>query len=184
MIFADCSYGLSYAAFHFGNLQHATSIGPCDSLEVSVSVSNTAKIAASEVVQVYLQWSGATAPTADLQLVGFSKVHVPAGGEVVASVTLLPRHFAVLTGASTDSSLFLDCGSVVDKEGCHDNETHHATPPTWEVQPLSFTLHVGGQQPAVAGAAGTRAPSNVLQSSVKITGEATPLSQCPGGTPS
>eukprot|EP01046_Picozoa_sp_COSAG06_P108317 COSAG06_NODE_54718_length_293_cov_0.793814_1_plen_97_part_11 len=96
------------------------SIAPCDSLEVSVTVSNTAQIAASEVVQVYLQWLGASAPTPELQLVGFTKVLVPAGGEITASVTLLPRHFAVLTGASTDSSLFLDCASTVDKEGCHD----------------------------------------------------------------
>jgi hypothetical protein len=175
------SYGLSYAAFHFGSLQHDTSIGPCDTLEISVSVFNVAKIAASEVVQVYLQWSSASTPTPDLQLVGFTKVHVPAGEKVAASVTLLPRHFAVLTGASVDSSLFLDCGSTVDKEGCHDNTTHRATPPTWEVQPLSFTLYVGGQQPAVAGAVGTRAPSNVLQSSLEIIGKATPLSQCPGG---
>jgi hypothetical protein len=177
-------FGLSYATFAFSHLKHAASIAPCDPLEVAVTVSNTAKIAASEVVQVYLQWEGASAPTPELQLVGFTKVLVAAGGETTASVVLLPRHFAVLTGASTDRSSFLDCASTVDKEGCHDNMTHHATPPVWEVQPLTFTLYAGGQQPALAGAARTRAPSNVLKSSVKITGEVTPLSQCPGGTPS
>lgn len=179
-----CRFGLSYAAFRFSKLQHAASIAPCESLEVSVTVSNTAKIAASEVVQVYIQWLGASMPTPELQLVGFTKVLVPASGQIVASVTLLPRHFAVLTGASTHSSLFLDCASTVDKEGCHDNTTHRATLPTWEVQPLFFNLYVGGQQPAVAGVVGARAPSNVLQSSVKITGQVTPLSQCSTGTPS
>ena len=99
-------------------------------------------------------------------------------------MALLPRHFAVLRNASTTSSAFLDCASTVDKEGCHDKPTHRATPPTWEVQPLPFKLYVGGQQPALAGAAKARAPSNVLESSVRIAGEATPLSQCPGGTPS
>ena len=182
--YVDCRFGLSYATFHFSTIQHATSIAPCESLEVSVAVSNTANVAASEVVQVYVQWSGASVPTPELQLVGFTKVLVPAGGKIVASVTLLPRHFAVLVGASTDSSLFLDCASTVDKEGCHDNVTHTATPPTWEVHPLSLTLYVGGQQPAVAGAAGTRAPSNVLRSTVKITGQATPLLHCTSGTPS
>ena len=177
-------YGLSYASFEFSALNHAPSIAPCDPLEISVTVSNTAKVAASEVVQVYLQWHGASAPTPELQLVGFTKVHVPAGGATTATVALLPRHFAVLRNASTTSSAFLDCASTVDKEGCHDNETHRATPPTWEVQPLPFKLYVGGQQPALAGAAKARAPSNVLESSVRIAGEATPLSQCPGGTPS
>ena len=56
-------YGLSYASFEFSALKHAPSIAPCDPLEISNTVSNTAKVAASEVVQVYLQWHGASAPT-------------------------------------------------------------------------------------------------------------------------
>ena len=122
-------------------------------------------------------------PTPQLQLVGFAKVLVAAGGEATASVTLLPRHFAVLVGASTTSSLFLDCSSTVDREGCHDNTTTHPTPPKWQEHPMTLTLWVGGQQPALGGA-GTRAPSNVLKSTFEVTGGVTPLTQCAGGTPS
>lgn len=176
-------YGLSYGSFEYSGLKHVARVGPCGSIDVTVTVANSAEVAAPEVVQVFLQWGSTAAPTPELQLVGFEKVWVAAGGEATATVTLLPRHFAVLVGASTTSSSFLDCPSgVATKEGC--NATLHATPPTWEVQPLTLTLHVGGQQPALGAAAGARAPSNVLTSTVTVTGAKTPLAQCPGGTPS
>ena len=165
-------------------MKHAASIESCHSLDVTVTVTNSAKVAASEVVQVYIRWGSTTAPTPELQLVGFDKVLVPAGGEATATVTLLPRHFAVLVGASTTRSSFLDCpGRKAGKEGC--NTTLHATPPAWEVHPMTMTmtitLHVGGQQPdLLVRPAGARAPSNVLESRFEVKGEKTALTTCSG----
>ena len=176
-------YGLSYTGFVFSNLRHPAAIGACDSLNLTVTVGSARlagqarAVAASEVVQVYLSWDDAPVPTPAIQLVGFDKVSVPADGEVEVGITLLPRHFAVLAGAATDRSLFLDP---------EDGNTTHPTAPTWEVAPGQFTLWVGGQQPALnTGAAGTRSPTNVLKSSFAVTGgAAVPLTTCPGGTPS
>ena len=48
-------YGLSYAAFKFSALKHAASVEPCGTIDISVTVGNSAQVAAAEVVQVYLQ---------------------------------------------------------------------------------------------------------------------------------
>jgi beta-glucosidase len=176
-------FGLSYASFKYSALTHAVSVGPCVALEISVTVTNLAKTAAPEIVQAYLQWEkGTVAP--QLQLVAFEKILVAAQGEVTVKLTLLPRHFAVLVGASTTTSSFLDCPSgIPTKEGCNTTSTH-PTPPRWEVQPMTMKLWVGGQQPALRGNEGARAPSNVLKSTFQVTGDRTPLVTCPGGTPS
>ena len=161
-------------------------IQPCDSLNITVAVSSSrlagqaAAVDAAEVVQVYLSWDDAPVPTAAIQLVGFAKVLVPAGGQAQVTITLLPRHYAVLAGASTNRSVFLDVA---------DENTTNPVAPRWEVAPGSFTLWVGGQQPRLnTGDEGARSPSNVLKSSFTVAstaaGGAVPLSTCPGGTPS
>ena len=177
-------YGLSYAAFTYSGLSHAATIGPCDVLNVTVTVANTQLAAqqrsfdASEVVQVYLAWDDAPVATPVVQLVGFDKVAVPAGGAATVTIALLPRHFAVLMNAATNQSLFLDPGF---------RDQANPSPPSWQVSPGSFTLWVGGQQPSTnTGATGARSGTNVLKSSFKVVGGAgpVPVTTCPGGTPS
>lgn len=190
-------------------LPTVSTLGPCETLNLTVTVENTGTTDSSEVVQVYLQWDAAATaaagtPTPLLQLVDFDKVHVPAGGKVVVTLSIPPRQFAVLSGASTNSSLFLDPlstrsnGSVTgDGSGGANNGSSggdsgggggRAKPamPVWVVAPQTFAVWVGGQQPSLAGAAtGARAPSNVLQSSFIVQGPAnTPLDACGGGSPS
>ena len=108
--------------------------------------------------------------TPSLQLVAFSKVFVPAGGRVTAFLRVDPRNFAVLRGASTVESVFLD-----------DNVTQGVSFPEWKVVPQNITIFVGGQQPdLVPGAA--RAPSNVIESFFVVSGKEIPVESCGGGS--
>eukprot|EP00041_Stephanoeca_diplocostata_P025295 m.658872 g.658872 ORF g.658872 m.658872 type:complete len:255 (+) comp22720_c1_seq21:211-975(+) len=170
-------YGLSYGDFTYSHLQHESTVGACDTVHISVTVTNSGQMRASEAVQVYIQWDDAPSPTPALQLVAFTKVAVDAGASVVVtSLAIPPRAFAVLTHAATNSSQFLD----QDKAG------QVPVAPTWVVAPVRVSLWVGGQQPATAGAAtAARAPSNVLASTFTITHPTTiPLDQCGDGVPS
>ena len=147
-------FGLSYMGFTYSDLSHAAAVSACEALVINVTVTSS-KLAeqadvyhTSEIVQVYLSWtelgggrvdSGVRIRTPELQLVAFEKVAVPAGGTVTVAMTLLPRHFAVLTGAATNASHFLD--------KAFENVSHPVAP-VWKVMPGAFTLYVGGQQPS------------------------------------
>eukprot|EP00041_Stephanoeca_diplocostata_P025297 m.658594 g.658594 ORF g.658594 m.658594 type:complete len:1066 (+) comp22720_c1_seq7:113-3310(+) len=100
-------YGLSYGDFTYSHLQHESTVGACDTVHISVTVTNSGQMRASEAVQVYIQWDDAPSPTPALQLVAFTKVAVDAGASVVVtSLAIPPRAFAVLTHAATNSSQF------------------------------------------------------------------------------
>jgi beta-glucosidase-like glycosyl hydrolase len=168
-------YGLSYASFEYSKLQispYVFDAKSCSNVTASVTVKNTGEIDASEVVMLFVRWAqNGGFVAADLQLAGFDKVLIKAGQSVTVSLVLQPRHYAVLTNAATDKSLFLDDAYSFN----HDPPT-----PTWMVQPQAMKLFVGGQQPNQA----VTADSNVLLSSFSITGSPSPLSQCDGGEPS
>ena len=119
---------------------------------------------------LFVQWTGAfDVPT--LQLAGFDKIAVKAGESTSASITLQPRHYAVLTGAATDRSTFLDDAYSFN---------HDPAFPTWSIEAQTVRVYVGGQQPNQT-ATGT---SNVLESSFDISGPSTALAGCAGGEPS
>ncbi|MGZ9584325.1 glycoside hydrolase family 3 N-terminal domain-containing protein [Paenibacillus marinisediminis] len=76
-------YGLSYTQFAYSDLEISrASMGPADSCQVSVKVTNTGKVAGKEVVQLYVTdlFSSVTRPERELK--GFKKVHIEAGETV------------------------------------------------------------------------------------------------------
>lgn len=168
-------YGLSYASFEYSKLQispQTFDAKSCSNVTASVTVKNTGELDASEVVMLFVRWAqNGGFVAADLQLAGFDKVLIKAGQSVIVSLILQPRHYAVLTNAATDKSLFLDDAY---------SSNHDPPTPTWMVQPQAIQVFVGGQQPAQT----VTANSNVLQSSFSITGSPSPLSRCGGGEPS
>jgi beta-glucosidase len=168
-------FGLSYSSFEYQNVKispETFAASSCSDVTVAVTVRNTGTVDASEVVMVFVRWGETDAfPTADLQLAGFDKVLIKAGQSVDVTITLQPRHYAVLLHAATDKSLFLDDAYSFD----HDPPT-----PTWSIEPQTMTVFVGGQQPNQT----ITANSNVLQSTFGITGASSPLAPCAGGEPS
>ena len=70
-------YGLSYTKFEYSKLAlSATSIKPCDSLNVTVSVQNTGQVSGDEVIQVYVEPPKLSGKPfiPNIQLVGFERV--------------------------------------------------------------------------------------------------------------
>lgn len=82
-------YGLSYTTFAYDNLRlSANEIVPGDTLEITVSVTNTGSVDGEEVVQLYVRdmMGSVTRPLKELK--GFRKVAIPAGQSVDVAFSL------------------------------------------------------------------------------------------------
>jgi beta-glucosidase len=111
-------YGLSYTTFSYSDISLPTStINAGDSLDASVTVTNTGKVAGDEVVQLYLKLPDvAGAPIRALR--GFQRVHLEPSASQKVEFHLSPR----------DLSMVTDLGDIIVAEG-------------------KYTLSVGGGQP-------------------------------------
>lgn len=91
-------YGLSYSSFDYSNLT-VTDNGD-RTYTVSVDVENTSSITGKETVQIYVQKPYTAKDIANgvekasVELIGFTKVEVPAGEKVTATVTVDEKYFA------------------------------------------------------------------------------------------
>lgn len=83
-------HGLSYAAFAYGPVRVPACMVVGETVTVSVDVTNTSRIDADEVVQLYIhqRYGAATRPVRELK--GFRRVHVPAGQTVTVKLPLGP----------------------------------------------------------------------------------------------
>jgi beta-glucosidase len=90
-------YGLSYSSFSYANMGFDTKTpGATDDLTVIADVKNTGKIAADEVVQVYVSHPGIEdAPVR--ALAGFRRVHLEAGASQRVRITIPNRQLSVVT---------------------------------------------------------------------------------------
>ena len=85
-------YGLSYGKFEYGELQLSTKIiTPSTEIEVSVQVTNTGKMKAREVVQMYLKDEIGTVTRPDKELKGFKKIELAAGETKTVTFTISPE---------------------------------------------------------------------------------------------
>jgi beta-glucosidase len=92
-------YGLSYTTFNYTNLTlPQAAINPGDSLNASVTVTNTGKVAGDEVVQLYLKFPDV--PGAPIRaLRGFQRVHLEPGASQKVDFRLKPRDLSMVTEA-------------------------------------------------------------------------------------
>jgi beta-glucosidase len=112
-------HGLSFTSFAYSNLQlSATEIEPDGMLTVSVDVKNTGKRAGGEVVQMYVTDVAASVPVPIRQLLGFERLHLPAGASATVSFALHARQLVIID----------DSGQPI-------------------VEPGEFQIAVGGRQP-------------------------------------
>ncbi|NDW08553.1 beta-glucosidase BglX [Dysgonomonas sp. 520] len=88
-------YGLSYTTFEYKNLKISKSeIGKTEFLTVSCTVTNTGKIKATEVVQLYIRdmYASITRPVKELK--DFSRICLDAGETKEVSFTLSPEQLS------------------------------------------------------------------------------------------
>jgi beta-glucosidase len=82
-------FGLSYTTFTYDNLRLNTNkIGPQETLEVLVDVTNTGERAGREIVQMYVRDVQSRLHRPDKELKGFAKVQLEPGERKTVSLTL------------------------------------------------------------------------------------------------
>jgi beta-glucosidase len=93
-------FGLSYTTFQYSNLKlSAMRIGPDQSVEVFVDVTNTGKLAGDEVVQLYVSDVECSVPVPRLHLEGFERIHLLPGQTRSVCFTLRPGQLAAYDDA-------------------------------------------------------------------------------------
>lgn len=100
-------YGLTYSSFSYSDL---STKDVKEGIEVSFSITNTGKVKASEVAQVYITALDPAIPKADLELKGFEKVFLGPGKSQRVTV-FLPReafsHYDVVSHSwVSDSGIY------------------------------------------------------------------------------
>ena len=93
-------FGLSYSTFEYSNLEIPEDADTGDSIQVTVKVKNTGKMAGEEVAQLYLKnltfqnWSPI------ISLKGFERIFLDPGEEKMLVFALNPRDFSIINEAS------------------------------------------------------------------------------------
>jgi beta-glucosidase len=96
-------HGLSYTSFAYSNLAvNREKMTDNDTLEVTVTVENTGKVAGSEVVQLYMAHQTPVVVCAPQELKGFAKVALAPGEQKTVTLTLNRRSFAYYDVAAAD----------------------------------------------------------------------------------
>ena len=90
-------FGLSYANFSYEDAKAAqASISKTDTVAVEVTVTNTGKMKADEVVQLYISDLEASVRTPNFQLVGVKRVTLEPGASKEIKLQLTPKDFQLV----------------------------------------------------------------------------------------
>ena len=147
--------GQSYSTFTTRKLStsaSAVTTTSCSVVNVSVEVTNTGQVAGDEVTQLYIQRNGTSAEAPHLALAAFARTHIAAGETATVVLPLRPAALA-----------------VVEPRGRQG----------WQLQPCTVTLFVGGRQPS-APAPDNNPADTVQVGTLRVSGAASPLGNCPG----
>ncbi len=90
-------YGLSYADFVYTDMQVSKVLKAGKPVNLSVKVKNLSKIAADEVVQVYVSDKVASVEVPIRRLAGFTRINLKPGEERLVEFTLAPEAFSLVT---------------------------------------------------------------------------------------
>ena len=134
-------FGLSYTEFAYSNLSLASaSVGPCETLQLSIDVMNTGLVDSDEVVQCYVKQPHASVPVPKVRLAAFARIHLKSGEKQTVSMSIAPNtHTAVLT-SPIGEAVYTAASSVVVEAG-------------------TFEVYCGGGQPDYA---------DTMQASVQV----------------
>lgn len=87
-------YGLSYTTFEYSNLKADAEVPTSNQyVNLSFEVKNTGKIAADEIVQIYLSPTSSEQPLRPIQLQGFARVSLKPGESKTVQVKLQTEQF-------------------------------------------------------------------------------------------
>ena len=143
--------GLSYTTFEYSQLSAPAKAAACDTLKVSVSVSNTGDAVSDEVVQLYVATPNSSVPSPRLRLAAFERVAaIQPGRSVTVTLSVAPSaHAVVMPPDPTDPS------SSVYTDSRH-------------VEAGQLEIYVGGSQPKPSG--GTLHATTTITTSSMLRG--------------
>ncbi|MEN6595491.1 MAG: glycoside hydrolase family 3 C-terminal domain-containing protein [Clostridiaceae bacterium] len=96
-------YGLSYSSFAYSNLRlSGKTLNNGETLEVSCDVTNTGRVAASEIVQLYVSHRSDVMMSVSQELKGFEKVALTPGETKTITFTLTRRDLSYFSVAASD----------------------------------------------------------------------------------
>ena len=110
-------HGLSYTIFEYSNLKLSKSrIKSGESMDVTVDLMNTGKLAGDEVVQLYITDVESSVPVPNLHLEGFRRVHLLPGEKKAVEFTVRPEQMIVF---DEDGQAFIEPGNFrISVGGC------------------------------------------------------------------
>ena len=111
--------GMSYTTFKYDNMVvDKKTISSCDTVTVSIDVTNTGTMDSDEVVQCYVKQPHASVPVPQVRLVGFSRINLKIGEKKTVVVDIEPKsHTAVLKGDVVGEEIYTAGDSVVVEKG-------------------------------------------------------------------
>lgn len=117
-------HGLSYGNFKYSDITLSSSeITPSSEITASVTVTNTGKVKAKEVIQMYLKDEIGSVTRPDKELKGFQKIEFAAGESKTVSFTITPKMLE-FTGISMEK--VLEAGDYRVKIGTSSKENVEA----------------------------------------------------------
>jgi beta-glucosidase len=138
-------YGLSYTSFRYSNLSIPEKVVAGNNIKVSVTVTNSGKIAGEEVVELYLTDEKASTPRPVRELEGFQRITLNAGESKNVEFILKPRQLSII-----------------------NNKEKRV------IEPGYFTISVGGKQPGFTGYLDPQF-TQVLTGRFRLTGKEVPF---------
>jgi beta-glucosidase len=138
-------YGLSYTQFSYSGLVLPEKAVAGEKVTVSVTVTNTGKVAGDEVVQLYLTDEKASTTRPIRQLEGFLRITLNPGESKDVEFVLEPRQFSLINNK--------------DKR---------------VIEPGYFTVSVGGKQPGFSGYLDPQS-TQVVTKRIRLTGKEVPF---------
>ncbi|SNR70853.1 beta-glucosidase [Lutibacter agarilyticus] len=117
-------YGLSYASFEYSDLKLSSNeITPYSEIEVSVTVKNTGKVKAKEVVQMYIKDEIGSVTRPDKELKAFDKIELNPGEAKTVTFKITPK---MLEFTGLQMTKVLEAGDYTVKVGT-SSSTHIET---------------------------------------------------------
>ena len=131
-------YGLSYTTFDYSNLQMPEEVKTDEqSLTLTFDVKNTGKMAADEIVQIYLSPTTEDQQLRPIQLQGFARVSLQPGETKKVSVKLYTEQFGYFNKKDGQRSWTVDPGTYAVKVGASSVDFRLQQQVTLTGQPVS-----------------------------------------------
>ena len=133
-------YGLSYATFEYANIEAPQEVATSDeSFSLSFEVTNTGKMAADEVAQVYLSPASADQPIRPIQLQGFARVTLQPGETKKVSVKMYTEQLGYYTHEA-DRQWNIAPGQYLIKVGASSQDIRLSQPVTLKGEKIQKPL--------------------------------------------